>query len=174
MVDKFRHNHRDDVHHIETHLHAGDGEQALRLAHTLKGTAGSIGADALAQAAAELESAIAAGGSAALTAGLIAAQHRLSEVIDELQAIIADVPSALPESVPPISRRSMSEGLLRLRDRIENFDTESDQTLDELLAASAGNPVIETLAQLREPLARYDFDLALELLDRVDSALAES
>ena len=174
LVDKFRHNHRDDVHHIETHLHAGDGEQALRLAHTLKGTAGSIGADALAQAAAELESAIAAGGSAALTAGLIAAQHRLSEVIDELQAIIADVPSALPESVPPISRRSMSEGLLRLRDRIENFDTESDQTLDELLAASAGNPVIETLAQLREPLARYDFDLALELLDRVDSALAES
>jgi hypothetical protein len=105
---------------------------------------------------------------------LIAAQHRLGEVIDELQAIIADVPNALPDAVAPISRKSISEGLLRLRDRIENFDTGSDQTLDELLAASAGNPVIDTLVQLREPLARYDFDLALELLDRVDNTLAGS
>ena len=52
-----------------------------------------------------------------------------------------------------------------LRDRIENFDTESDQTFRRVAGGQRGNPVIDTVAQLRDRACALRFRLALELLD---------
>ena len=58
MLERFGREHADDVTRIETLLADGDREAARRIAHTLKGTAATLGATVLQQHAAELESAI--------------------------------------------------------------------------------------------------------------------
>jgi CheY-like chemotaxis protein len=50
--------HGDDMHRLAECLAAGDTEAARRLAHTLKGTAATLGADALSASAARLEALI--------------------------------------------------------------------------------------------------------------------
>ena len=67
----------------------GDGEAAVRLAHTLKGVSGSIGADALQQAATEVEAALKAD-SSALPEGLTQAALELDRVLDKISAMGAE------------------------------------------------------------------------------------
>ena len=47
--------HGSDMEHLQAALHAGDEATALRIAHTLKGVAGQLGANGLADAARDLE-----------------------------------------------------------------------------------------------------------------------
>jgi HPt (histidine-containing phosphotransfer) domain-containing protein len=47
--------HDEDMARVASHLSTGEGDDAQRLAHTLKGAAAMLGADALAAAAAHLE-----------------------------------------------------------------------------------------------------------------------
>ena len=58
LLEKFADNQADAIAGITQAVEQGDGEAAVRLAHTLKGVGGSIGADALQQAAAEVEAAL--------------------------------------------------------------------------------------------------------------------
>ncbi|ADC61442.1 ATP-binding protein [Allochromatium vinosum] len=61
MLHKLVDGHRDDMVHLRAHLAAGAREEAQRLAHTLKGAAGTLGAVELQRAAAELERVIRSG-----------------------------------------------------------------------------------------------------------------
>ncbi|MCK7576179.1 MAG: Hpt domain-containing protein [Chromatiales bacterium] len=53
--------HRDDMIKLKAHLARGERDEAQRLAHTLKGAAGTLGAVEVQRAAAELESVIRSG-----------------------------------------------------------------------------------------------------------------
>jgi len=59
MLLMFREDHNKDVPAIRAALQSNDRELARRLAHTLKGLAGSIGADELREVSKDLEKAIA-------------------------------------------------------------------------------------------------------------------
>ncbi|MBP1742329.1 MAG: domain S-box, partial [Deltaproteobacteria bacterium] len=58
LLCKFREGHESAVPEIKTALQSGDRETAGRLAHTVKGVSGNLGAESLYRAAAELEKAI--------------------------------------------------------------------------------------------------------------------
>ncbi len=55
FLNRFIDSHTDDVQLMETRLEAGDRDAARRLAHTLKGTSATLGAEGLAASAARLE-----------------------------------------------------------------------------------------------------------------------
>jgi PAS domain S-box-containing protein len=55
LLRRFGMEHASDAHRVKQSLQAGDAESALRLLHTLKGLAGTLGLTAVRQAAAEAE-----------------------------------------------------------------------------------------------------------------------
>jgi CheY-like chemotaxis protein len=63
MLGKFFENHGGDVDQLYRQMAAGDSEGARHLAHTLKGTAGTLGLKEIARLSAEVEQVILAGGS---------------------------------------------------------------------------------------------------------------
>lgn len=75
---RFLDEHPDDAAKVRRHLEAGEWEEARVMAHTLKGLAATLGAEALSHAAQRLEQALSAGDTSAASGALIDAveQHQ--------------------------------------------------------------------------------------------------
>jgi len=153
------------VEQFETAIADADADPtaAVRIAHTLHGNAGNIGAKALAQAAAQLEQACRAG-----------------EPIDGMQAHLAEVRQCLipvlsalallPEEKTPIGAKSpqaeaeLGDRLTRLEQLLAESDTAAIEALDELRRLSLDDALARRLSRVAQQLERFDFDQALALL----------
>lgn len=144
---------------------AGDAQCMARLAHTLKGTAGTIGATAVERLAALLEARSDA-------AGVPDTRHRiLDEVLDALGQVLASI-GQLPvqgESARPREAGGdhAFEALLGcLHARIADADAEAGTTAQALWSILPEGELKLALAVACEALARFDFDAAAEALRR--------
>lgn len=86
LLGRFCTSEKDAASRIAEALSANDMEKASHLTHSLKGTAANLGAEALSQAALELESFVKAGGSGD-SAPLLA---ELQRILDETLQAMAD------------------------------------------------------------------------------------
>jgi two-component system, sensor histidine kinase and response regulator len=94
ILAKYARNHGDDVQHLRTLIAAGDHEGAHRVAHTLKGAAGTLGLTRIQSAMAELIEGIRAGRSASgLESAILDAEVAHVEL---LEAITAESASMAP------------------------------------------------------------------------------
>ncbi|OQW85939.1 MAG: hypothetical protein BWK76_07295 [Desulfobulbaceae bacterium A2] len=91
LLRQYAADHGDDIGRLREHLSTGERDAARRLAHTLKGSSGNLGASRVQGRAAELEAAIREGRDAAEVDRLVNA------VDDELQRLTAAILAALPE-----------------------------------------------------------------------------
>ncbi|MFA6311061.1 MAG: PAS domain S-box protein [Sterolibacterium sp.] len=95
LLRQYAADHADDMTKLRTLVHEGmnqpDRDEARRLAHTLKGSSGNLGATEVQRLAAELEAAIKAGHDAAAIEGLAGV------VESELLRLIGAIRAALPE-----------------------------------------------------------------------------
>ncbi|SDS52586.1 PAS domain-containing hybrid sensor histidine kinase/response regulator [Pseudomonas oryzae] len=157
-------------------LQAGDRELALRAAHTLRGLAGNIGAQLLASIAAELEAHL-------RQPDAVDCGQRLADLQCELQAQIERIGAALARAASPLSAPAapaaevdlagLGAGLQRLAGLLRDDDGEAGKCLEQLLDPLAGLGLQETAAQLQRLIGRYEFEAALELLQR-DPTLARA
>ena len=174
MLRDFSRDEADTPQRIRASLATGDLASAERLAHSLKGLAGMLGAGRLQSSAAELEQALrnmAAGGPA--PPGSIVAD--LDEVLQRQMALIRD---ARPDLAPPP---------LDAVDTIDETDLRMIcLRLEQLLANDDGNA--ERLARQYSPLLRsafpdhfagflravnqFDGETALQLLQQAQAARA--
>ncbi len=144
---------------IDHALHAGDALTAERLAHTLKGVAGTIGALPLQEAAAELELAV-----------RMQAPHerigtRLAEVGALLEALVTALQSQLETHEAPATAAALPAGELRQRlaELLAQDDPEAANLMAEhepLLRQQLGTQY-DAVAQA---VAAYDFELAAAAL----------
>jgi two-component system sensor histidine kinase/response regulator len=91
LLRRYAADHADDMTRLRQRLTAHEHEEARRLAHTLKGSSGNLGATGVQRLAAELEAAIKEGRDAA------AIERLASSVETELQSLTAALRAALPE-----------------------------------------------------------------------------
>ncbi len=144
-----------------------DPSAPARLAHTLKGTAGSIGAQGVQAAAWELERACLEGASAQRLQAL------LGQTVAELEPVllglrqIGPADAALGPDRPAFDPALFEAGLQRLKDFLQESDTQAADLVEELLPMSRGLPVEGALTRAAQHISTYDFDGAL-------SELAES
>jgi len=149
-------------------LAAGDLTVATRLAHTLRGTAGNIGAMTLSQSAAELEAACKpAGGDIALAPLSAAVNHNLSTVLEGIDRLGAtsksqETPAIATPPGPRFQRR-----LDELRRLLADSDAAALDALSELEGLVAGSTVAIQLRNIAEKIETFDFDEALALLETV-------
>jgi len=151
---------------------SADQDAPMRLAHTLKGVAGSIGATQVAHAAKELEDVC-----KTATASAVPARH-----LEQLLAVLAPVLRAIEAARDSLSgSESVAQGpalaiaptLTQLREALENFDPKSRDIAEKLLSAVSGTDHEAAIDTIIGHIDNFDFGEALATLTANDATLAE-
>jgi PAS domain S-box-containing protein len=142
-------------------LRSADRETATRIAHTLKGTAGNIGAREVQVAAGALEQACQDGRDAAAQEPLLrAAEQALDAVLAGL-AGMADATEAAPQA-------PLADLVRRLRTLLHADDSAATDLAGPVAARARGTPWAPALQRAAQAVAAFDFDAALAALAEVD------
>jgi two-component system sensor histidine kinase/response regulator len=177
LLRKFHRNYADVANDIKTALDKVDPETATRLAHTVKGVAGNIGAQDLHLVAADLEAAIRQDQDQDIQ-GLL---DGFSEALDLVLNSIADLElksrdsaakrlsaQATPESIDPDRVLSL---LNELREYLEEDDTRAGRNIEALRESLPTGVVDDGLADLEKQIGGYAFEEALETLAQISETL---
>jgi len=146
-----------------------DPEATARAAHTLKGTAGNIGAKSLQAAAGELEHACKENAAPEVIEGLLQkALVELAVIMPGLAQVGAanTVTAAVPH-VMAIPEAEIKAALAKLNKLLEDSDSEASDLIEELVEKLGNAPLAKQLVPIAAALDGYDFDLALEKLQVV-------
>jgi HPt (histidine-containing phosphotransfer) domain-containing protein len=150
-----------------------DASAPARVAHTLKGTAGNIGARGVQAAANDLEQALIA---QAPDADI---DRLLLLVLDVLKPVMAALSSAGVDGKPvsaseattqsqvnPMNDEKFKSKFQRLKDLLRDSDADAADALDHLQEIAKGTPMAQTLKRVANAVEAFDFDAALEALDK--------
>jgi PAS domain S-box-containing protein len=142
---------------------AGDRVLARRIVHTLRGTAGMIGALQVQGAAADLENAVRSGAPDAHVDALRARLHtELSIVLGALAPLDLE-PEAAP-AARALGDKALQAGLARLRTLLDDSDSAALALAERLARDTAGTPAETPLRAIVAATEEFDFDLALDTL----------
>lgn len=168
LLIKFRGNQHDFIAQFRAARHSDDPNETTRLAHTLKGVAGNIGAIAVADAARDLEAACPDGREVDRLLETVAS--RLAPLMDGLATLETRNAASADQALDADTVVSL---LQRLRRLLEDSDTEATEVVDVLAAdpgMAAHRAIIDKLAIL---IDEYNFDATLTMLDHLDTAFEE-
>ncbi|WP_326537984.1 hybrid sensor histidine kinase/response regulator [Pseudorhodoferax sp.] len=164
LLRKFEQGQQDVPAQIRTALDAGDMALAQRLAHTMKGVAGNIGAEPLQAAAATLEHAIRAQHPRTELAALLAAMELPLRALLQALAPVLRPPATAATTEAPVDTQQFQ----RIGGELRALLASDDAAALELLEQHRGL-LQQVLGADFEALARaaadFDFSQALELLD---------
>ncbi len=180
LLRKFRRNHADDAYDIKKALEMGDPETATRLAHTVKGVSGNIGAQDLHMAALDLEAGLGQDQTENITGLLNAFSEALDLVLNsiaDLELIDPDVKRArLSEQTVPesVDHGRVLSILSELKGFLEQDDFRAIRTMEVLREALPAGIAEDELADLEKNIEEYAFGDALESLAKVIQAFDDS
>ncbi|WP_349569142.1 response regulator [Azotobacter salinestris] len=171
LLARFAASQGDTAARLGAALATGDREEALRIAHTLKGLAGNIGATALAARAAALEQCFRQ------------EQEPPAEALDDLgqalgslcEAIAAALPAGEAAPAPdaePVDLSGLSEALQTLEALLRDDDAGAAAQLRALSARLTALGLGVQAGELQALIARYDFEAALAGLAAIQRTLA--
>jgi PAS domain S-box-containing protein len=164
LLDKFVDNQAGAIQELEAAIAEGDTETSVRLAHTVNGVGGAIGASTLQQAAAKLESALAERPTQNHEVLLRETEHELKKVLATIKSISVakEEPSLdatsgdIPDDLVP-----QLEGLL---EKLDEYDSAAEDLLLDILDRIVGTALHEPLRGLKKHMDQYDFEAAADQL----------
>jgi HPt (histidine-containing phosphotransfer) domain-containing protein len=143
-----------------------DPSAAARAAHTLKGSAGNIGANQVQEAAAALEENCLAEAPAEVVETLLEATlGALSPVIEGLGRLERRKTSSLAAN--GTGQQMVRPLLARLIALLEDNNLEAGDVVQELAACVQNTPLAGLVEEAAEAVASFDVDLALSLLGKM-------
>jgi CheY-like chemotaxis protein/HPt (histidine-containing phosphotransfer) domain-containing protein len=170
---------------IREALEEDDAEAATRLAHSVRGVAGNLGAKRVQEAAARLELACNERRTAEVAELLSDLAAELGRVLDPLDAWFrptAQVPlearELLAEPNPveadrPVDAAAARVLLATLTRMLDDGDFESGRVLEELAALLGGGSAAE-LGPIRELVDAYDFEAARQRVEALNALIDET
>ena len=175
LLDQYVVGQADAPARIQAALAAGDRAAAERLAHTLKGVSGNIGATVIEPLAAELEQALRQpGGMETIEPLLVRTGEALAAWIAQLQAALtSNRPAGLP-AAPALDRAGLQPILARLEQLLADDDAEAADVLAAHRAELAGTLPVEAFLALEKAVGDYDFEGALTQLRIAAARLGQS
>jgi len=148
-----------------------DASAVTRAAHTLKGTAGNIGAKGIQAAAAELERACKENQSQEIIDELLKKTlAELHPVIEQLKQFDHGGTPEITTSDDAFNSAKVKELLEKLRKLLEDSDSEAVNALEELETLVKGTSMAENLRKVANAVAEYDFDTAVEHLPEMSES----
>jgi len=167
LLGRYVESQTDTARNIAQALQAGDRKTAERLAHTLRGVSGNIGAKAVQGAAGGLERSIREGDPAERTGGLL---EHLAVLLERTTAEVRRTLEAGTGNAEPAGPADPAQ-LPRILDRLQRLVRDNDSDAVEYLrssrAALLGTFTPDGLGRIEKALAAYDFQAALECLATV-------
>jgi len=160
---------------LQKAIETGDQPTAMLIAHTLKGTTGSIGAKKLMKLAAAIELHLRQTEMEKALRICSAFQLSLQDVLPEVDIVLALIAE---HSVSPPSPETLAvagvtdEGLLdNLRESLENFDGMAEEVLNEILQ-TLPDVDKQRMQGVNDAIQQYDFEQALSQLNLVYNKMA--
>jgi HPt (histidine-containing phosphotransfer) domain-containing protein len=182
ILRRFAEDHRPGRHPIREAFASADLALAHRLAHSLKGTAGLIGAHALQQSAATLEHQLRTAGFAVAKAGLEELELALEEAMMAITRVLEGEPvdaqqaaAVLPvATVSSSDRRTAEASLQQLANLLDMGDGAAIDLLEK--TGPACKALLGTTAYSEVMLAvrAFDFEAALLAIRKVTPAIDKS
>lgn len=149
-----------------------DPHAAMRLAHTLRGQAGTIGAHAVAAAAGALEQACKSQAPSA------AVQRKKTLLLEQLHPLLTAMQArwkSTPEAATGDTIASVHQAFwpseavctqaVQLLALLRAGDAQAEETVHELVRACHGSPAQAAMVPVRKAVEDFDFDRATALLD---------
>ncbi len=162
LLRRYAANHADDMARLRARLAAGEREEARRIAHTLKGASGNLGATAAQRLATELDAAFKAGREAAQL------ESPVGELEGELHRLAAAIRAALPEPADAASvavdRAAVRQVLDQLAPLLAASSMQANDLFEQnaaLLKAALG----PAGAELEQQIAGFLYPEALATLE---------
>jgi len=172
LVDFFQ-DHGDDVQAIHQALDQDDLETAQRIAHTIKGVSGSIGAADLQRDAASLETGFKEGQQDRYPELLARLEDTLAPVMQGLEVLA--VSGKTEESTATDGSPIDVEAILPLIDEIqvllEEMDPEAEDKVADLKALLGGGAHQKLVNVLSKRVGEFEFEDAREILAQLRKAL---
>jgi signal transduction histidine kinase/CheY-like chemotaxis protein/HPt (histidine-containing phosphotransfer) domain-containing protein len=164
LLGMFRDSNSDFAGAFAAARHDSDQTAAIRCAHTLKGTAGNIGAKRVQAAAGALELACTENAPDAVIRMLLdKTMAALLPVIDGLKSAGEAVAPHCATTVD-LDMDRVGPLLTRLAAQLADIDSEAADTVEELLILTQGTILAAGLAKIAAAVADYEFDGAEVLL----------
>ncbi|MFA6899677.1 MAG: PAS domain S-box protein [Desulfurivibrionaceae bacterium] len=162
LLVKFRGSQGDFAETFELARRDPDSTTAARAAHTLKGTAGNIGAKEVQRTAAQLEYACRdKAPHDEIDRLLTLTLDALRPIIDGLATLDAGV---VPTDAVRIDKGQLQPLLERLLALLEDDDLAAGNAAEELVAATRGTHLAEQARKVASAVAGFDVDAAIEAL----------
>ena len=155
--------------HLVNAMENNDWEKAVRMAHTLKGVSGNIGAMALSASCLGLETQL-----RKENRDMLSIDECLENTQTVLQQIITDVTRALAEIKPPeppkiqkADTNALRGVIGKLQTAFTECDTQSSEILTELEGMVSDPDLVLTVAEIRKWIDGFEYEKALELLENI-------
>ncbi len=151
---------------FEAALNAEDKQSAERMAHTLRGVAGNIGAKRVQKIAEKLENAC------KMDNNVEKVKPLLDECVKELKSVLNSLKSLEesnnePSSLTAVEPADVSKLLIRLRALLEDDDTAAKDLVEELDKLALQPMQRKAINSIYRAIDDYDFELALQVLDKI-------
>ncbi len=165
VLNKFKENQSGVIERITSAFESGDLVTSEREVHTLKGLAGSIGANALQQAAADVEQEILSG--VEKLSSLTTLSDQFSMVLDSLKVLdVNEVSEAEPSiKMAPEKIKALVTGLRLL---LEDDDADAVEVLEELIPAFTDAQAVKDIKRILGFVESYQFEEALERINQME------
>ncbi|MFZ0709948.1 MAG: response regulator [Terrimicrobiaceae bacterium] len=170
LLLKFRQSQADAATEIRQALAAGDRQRAERIAHTIKGIAGSIGAKELQATAAAVEQGLRNPNATHTQSDLSTFETALRRVLASI-ANLGELEPASPCSQPVSLLSKLLPKLNELELLLKNDDFDARNILEELHPHFQKTSHAQLFEVLIKKVARYDFEAALAEFQIIKAAI---
>jgi PAS domain S-box-containing protein len=173
LLVEFYQDHRDDVHAIRKALDQDDLETAQRLAHTIKGVSGSIGAGDLQREGASLDSSFKEGQQDLYPELIARLENALAPVMQGLEVLAASGETEDPAAKDggPMDVAAILPLLDELQMLLEEMDPEAEDKVTDLKAQLGGGAHQKFVIKLSKQVGEFEFEDARETLAKLRNAL---
>ncbi len=167
VLREFRRHQNDTIANIRAALVQNDRKTVERLAHTLKGLLGTLGAEQAHAQAAVLEQ-------RSLNAEAVEIEQLLQPVEVAVQRLFMDIDRLLPpqaadveeeEHTEPLDRAALREWANKAKNQLEEFDASVETSLAQLRQLARSDPAMRKAVDgIAAHVAQYDYEPALQAL----------
>jgi len=175
LLGKFLASNGNVVAEIKDTLKSGDMETAARLAHTVKGVAGNLGAEELFPVASDLEKAIKAAEMDGLDGLIDTFEAHLNVVMGGIQELedrdAAEKQADTPVGEVTIDIDTVKPLLIEMADLLESDLMEAMNRLEALGEQLKNSAVWEEFKQLEKNIESFDTDGAIDSLKEIANAM---
>ncbi len=170
---KFRDSKMKAAEDIRNALIADDRELAQRIAHTIKGVAGSLGANDLQAAATAVDASLMGNDIASAESHLLVFEKELARITTALEGLKTEGENATGPGnvVSPVDPAELRADLACLIELLRNDDFDAQKKLDELMPTVRGSEFEAAFSRMAQCLDRYEFEDALAEAEKIKKQL---